>query len=225
MTDANLPAYICKTATNKAKNYINNLNNLNDNSMTSKTIKFVCFDFDGVFTDGKFYFNNDGQISKCYNAKDSLALKILNNKNILCGIITNDKVVSIQHAAHVFNRVDKVSIGVDHIDKINILNKWMVELNLEYNEVAYIGDDLSDITILSNIQFSGCPNDAIPEVKQVCNYILNNNCGNGAVREFVEKILKYNESISSNKPNVELLDCTIRDGGYLNNWMFSDEEV
>ena len=56
----------------------------------------VVFDFDGVFTDGKFYFNNNNIISKCYNAKDSLALKLLKKEGITCGVITNDKVISIK---------------------------------------------------------------------------------------------------------------------------------
>ena len=44
-------------------------------------IKLVCFDFDGVFTDGKFYFNNNNKfVNKCYNAKDSYALKLLKKK-------------------------------------------------------------------------------------------------------------------------------------------------
>ena len=59
--------------------------------------KVFLFDFDGVFTDGKFYFDSKSIFTqKCYNAKDSLALKILNNKNIFTGIITNDKIVSLK---------------------------------------------------------------------------------------------------------------------------------
>ena len=55
-------------------------------------IKFVVFDFDGVFTNGNFYFSNN-EISKSYNAKDAYSLKIMKKYNIKCGIITNDKMV------------------------------------------------------------------------------------------------------------------------------------
>ena len=60
-------------------------------------IKFIVFDFDGVFTDGKFYFDNQNNIKKSYNGKDSYALKIIKKHNIKCGIITNDKIVSIKY--------------------------------------------------------------------------------------------------------------------------------
>lgn len=56
----------------------------------NSNIKFVVFDFDGVFSDGKFYFNNQDIISKSYNAKDSYGLTLLKNNNIKCGMITND---------------------------------------------------------------------------------------------------------------------------------------
>ena len=73
-------------------------------------LKFVVFDFDGVFTNGKFYFDTNEIISKCYNCKDALSLELLKSNNIKCGIITNDKVISIEHAPHIFYRLDKISI-------------------------------------------------------------------------------------------------------------------
>ena len=79
----------------------------------------VIFDLDGVFSDGMFYFDNQKNIKKSYNAKDAYSLKILKSNNIKCGIITNDKVISIEHAPHIFNRLDKVSIG-SYKPKINI---------------------------------------------------------------------------------------------------------
>ena len=156
-------------------------------------IKFVVFDFDGVFTDGKFYFNNtSNSISKCYNAKDSYSLKILNKKNIKCGIITNDKIVSIKNAPHIFDRLDKFSIG-ENRKKLDILNEWLKEYNFSLEETAYIGDDLADICILEKIGFSSCPNDAIDEVKKICKYVCKKKGGEGAVREFVNKIIEMND--------------------------------
>ena len=100
-------------------------------------IKLVVFDFDGVFTDGKFYFNNNNIISKCYNAKDSYSLKLLKKKDIKCGIITNDKIVSIKNAPHIFERLDKCSLGQDRL-KIDILNEWVSDLNIKLqNQQAY----------------------------------------------------------------------------------------
>lgn len=159
-----------------------------------KDIKMVVFDFDGVFTDGKFYFNETSITSKCYSAKDAYALKILKKNKIKVGIITNDKMVSIENAPHIFNRLDKYSIGQDRA-KLEILDEWIKDYDLSYSDVAYIGDDLADIPVLKKVEFSGCPNDAVKDVKKVCNYICKNKGGEGAVREFVDTIIKNNNSL------------------------------
>ena len=163
-------------------------------------IKFVVFDFDGVFTDGKFYFNHTEYPLKSYNAKDALALKLLKSNNIKCGIITNDKVISIKHAPHIFDRLDKHSIGEDR-PKLEILNDWLKEYNFSLNEVAYIGDDLPDIPILENVGFSACPYNAINDVINICNYICSKKAGEGAVREFVEYILEKNKLLNNQYEN------------------------
>ena len=152
-------------------------------------IKLVVFDFDGVFTDGMFNFDNNNNVNKSYNAKDAYSLNILKQNNIKCGIITNDKIVSIKHAPHIFDRLDKVSIGSEN-PKLDIITEWIKEYNLSYKEVAYIGDDLPDIPILEKVGFSGCPNDAVEDVKNISNYICKNDGGKGAVREFVDLIIK-----------------------------------
>jgi YrbI family 3-deoxy-D-manno-octulosonate 8-phosphate phosphatase len=168
-------------------------------------IKFVCFDFDGVFTDGKFYFNNNNTfVSKCYNAKDTYALKLLKKNGIKCGIITNDKIISIEYAPHIFNRLDKVSLGSDKF-KLEILDTWLDAYEFSYEEVAYIGDDLADIPVLKKIGFSACPNDAVDDVKEVSQYICKNKGGAGAVREFVDLIIKKNISeIERNNINLNI---------------------
>lgn len=161
-------------------------------------IKLVVFDFDGVFTDGKFYFNHTEYPLKSYNAKDAFSLILLKNNNIKCGVITNDKVISIEHAHHIYERLDKVSIGEDK-PKLEILNEWLKEYNFSLNEVAYIGDDLADVEILQNVGFSACPNDAVEDVKNIVNFISTKNGGEGAVREFVDLIIKnttYNKLTS-----------------------------
>ena len=100
-------------------------------------IKFVIFDFDGVFSNSKFYFDNTDNIQKTYNAKDAYSLKIIKKYNIKCGIITNDKIISIKHAPHIFDRLDKVSLGSDK-PKLDILNTWLDEYGFSYQEVALI---------------------------------------------------------------------------------------
>jgi YrbI family 3-deoxy-D-manno-octulosonate 8-phosphate phosphatase len=166
-------------------------------------IQFIVFDFDGVFTDGKFYFDNNENVMKTYNAKDAYSLKIIKKYNIKCGIITNDKVVSIKHAPHIFDRLDKVSLGSDK-SKLDILMIWLDEYGYSLDEVAYIGDDLPDIEVLEKVGFSGCPNDAIDEVKNISQYICKNKGGDGAVREFVDLIIKNNSSELEKKKDTDI---------------------
>ena len=158
-------------------------------------IKLIVFDFDGVFSNSKFYFDNSNNIKKTYNTKDAYSLKIIKQYNIKCGIITNDKIISIRHAPHIFNRLDKVSLGSNK-PKLEILDTWLYEYGFSYQDVAYIGDDLPDIPVLKKVGFSACPNDAVEEVKEVSEYICKNKGGDGAVREFVDLIIKNNISES-----------------------------
>ena len=162
-------------------------------------IKLIIFDFDGVFSNSKFYFDNYNNIKKTYNGKDSYSLKLIKKYNIKCGIISNDKIVSIKHAPHIFDRLDKVSLGSDK-PKLDILDTWLDEYGFTYQDVAYIGDDLPDIPVLEKVGFSACPNDAVDGVKEVSQYICKNKGGDGAVREFVDLIIK--KYIINNKNNI-----------------------
>ena len=88
---------------------------------------------------------------------------------------------------HIFNRMDKVSIG--KYTKLDVLNDWMKEYNLNYSNIAYIGDDIHDLEILNKVAFSACPSNAVKEVKNIVDYVCHNKGGDGAVREFINKII------------------------------------
>jgi len=159
------------------------------------SIKLVLFDFDGVFTDGKCYFDIHNNVLKYYNIKDGMAIGLLKMNNIKCGLLsaynTNKNILISEISANgeIINHLkfDYQYIGIGK--KIDVLNKWMNELNITYDQIAYIGDDINDIEILEKVKFSACPNDAVDEVKERVKYICKNNGGNGCVREYINKIL------------------------------------
>jgi len=157
-------------------------------------IRFVCFDFDGVFSDCKFYVNTEGVHSKGYNGKDGYSIKMLKDNNIKTALLTAHDSPCIKHICNLnhFNKLDFVNKGSRN--KIEVLEKWRKELNLEWINIAYIGDDISDIKCLEKVGIAGCPNDAIPEVKRICNFISQHNGGGGAVREFTNYILNFNRN-------------------------------
>jgi len=156
-------------------------------------IKFVIFDFDGVFTDGNVLFENN-EVKKFYNIKDGKGLSLLRNNNIKYGLITNfnTKLNLKINDLDFKNFIKHLNFNYYYIgsnNKKNILDDWLKKENLKYSDVAYIGDDLNDLELLKIVNLSGCPNDSVQEVKNVCNYVCKNKGGNLCVREFCEKVI------------------------------------
>ena len=153
--------------------------------------RLVALDFDGVFSDGKFFFSRtSGEPSKCYNAKDAYALSMLRESGIKTGLLTKDKSnIELDNAFHVKDRFDMVSIG-DTRSKLEIVEQWCSECGITLEEVAYMGDDIPDIELLQRVGYSACPNDAIPPVKRASSIVIDKPGGGGAVREFAELIIQ-----------------------------------
>lgn len=168
------------------KKYSNN-STIENNFNEKIKIKFVAFDLDGVFTDGKIYVDDQKQL-KCYNGKDSYGLKLLGDKNIKTGLITAHDTPLLKNMEHIYPRMDYISSG--NYNKKEVLDGWKDQLNLEYNEIAYIGDDLPDKEILEIVGFSACPNDAHISIKNIVKFISRQKGGNGAVREFIDYIIE-----------------------------------
>jgi 3-deoxy-D-manno-octulosonate 8-phosphate phosphatase (KDO 8-P phosphatase) len=151
-------------------------------------IKLVVFDFDGVFTDGTITYDSNGEIVKKYNCKDGMGLKLLKNMRIKVGVISGYKENNSQKKILEHLDIPFIKLNID--DKLYTLNSWCVDLSLNLNEVAYMGDDLNDLSVIKNVGFSGCPLDACEEVKKICNFVSNKRGGEGCVREFCEYVIK-----------------------------------
>jgi arabinose-5-phosphate isomerase len=162
-------------------------------------IKLVIFDYDGVFSDGTVLFNGDDEILKNYNIKDGKGLNLLKQNNIKIGLLSNfssNKELKFNNKSSENFRehlkFDSFYIGPR--DKLEILDLWKNKLNINYDEIAYIGDDVNDIHILEKVGYSGCPNDAVEECKKIVDVICEKNGGYGCVREFCEKIINKKEN-------------------------------
>ena len=156
-------------------------------------IKFIVFDFDGVFTDGKCYFDFDNNVIKYYNIKDGMGLNLLRDNGIKSGLISSysiDKNIIFKNNENIISHLNFDYKYIGKCNKIEILKKWMDELSIDFVNIAYIGDDLNDIEIIKKVGFSGCPNDAIKECRQYVNYICVKKGGDGCVREFIDMILE-----------------------------------
>ena len=157
-------------------------------SQKCKKIKMLITDVDGVLTDGGMYYSEKGEVLKKFNAKDGMGVEILKNNGIKTVFLTreNSKIVRLRG-----KKVKADGIYINISFKERELLKICKKFNVSSNEVAYIGDDINDITIISKVGLSACPNDAVKDVKQKSDYICKLNGGEGVFREFAELILKY----------------------------------
>ena len=154
-------------------------------------IKLTAFDVDGVLTDGSITYDENGVEYKTFNAKDGQGIVNLNDSGIITAIITARENGTVAHRAKNLNIKELHQGQKNKIEKLQeIMNKY----DLVFDEVAYIGDDLPDICVLEKVGLSGCPADAVPEVKAVAKWHSSFNGGRGAVREFCDYILKINKN-------------------------------
>ena len=149
-------------------------------------------DVDGTLTDGKIYIGNQGEAMKAFNVKDGFGVHdILPLYSITPVIITGRASTIVEKRC--------LELGVTFLfqnirKKIDQISLFLKENHSNYENVAYIGDDISDLEsmncIAKNGGLTGCPKDAAEKVKESSLFISKYDGGNGAVREFIEWITK-----------------------------------
>lgn len=151
------------------------------------TLKFLALDIDGVLTDGGMYYSQSGDEFKKFNAKDGLAIKTLTASGIMVGFISSGiNSVIIENRAELLG-VQKVYVGT--WKKAEILAEWCKEMNIGFENIAYVGDDINDLPAIEKCGLTACPADAADAVKSKVDIVLSKNGGEGCVREFVEQYI------------------------------------
>jgi 3-deoxy-D-manno-octulosonate 8-phosphate phosphatase (KDO 8-P phosphatase) len=160
------------------------------NQLAAK-IRMLLMDVDGVLTDGKVFGVPDpsGKIveTKGFDTQDGIALQWLSWKGIVTGLISGRISPATVERAKQCN-ITYVYQG--HIEKIPILEEILAKSGIAAEEVAYIGDDLTDVVVMNRVGLSIAPANARPEVKRCVQYITGSSGGQGAVREVCELLLK-----------------------------------
>lgn len=174
------------------KNYLSGISE--NNKLKSEKIKLLITDVDGVLTDGGIIYDNAGVEYKKFNVKDGFIVAQLRKNGILVGAITgrNSKVVE--------NRCEELQFDFHYHgirDKSEKLNEVLEVLEINLDEVAYIGDDLMDLPILKKVGFSACPADALPYVSEHVDFISSLRGGQGVFREVADVILQSKGLLSS----------------------------
>ena len=156
----------------------------------AKNIKVFAFDVDGVMTDGSVTYDENGVEYKTFNVKDGHGIVRANKSGFITAIITARKNGTVQHRAENLN-ITEIYQGQKY--KLPALDEILAKYNLKYENVAYMGDDIPDICILEKVGLASCPNDAVKEVRDICNFISSQNGGRGAVRELCDFVLEAQE--------------------------------
>ena len=136
-------------------------------------IKILVMDIDGTLTDGRIYIGAQGEVMKAFDVKDGYA------------ITWRSSAIVEERAKEL--RITELYQGVS--DKLSQLKIVAKKYAVSPEEIAYIGDDLNDLECIIYCGVTGCPNDAVQEVKSRANYVCKQEGGRGAVREFIDWIL------------------------------------
>ncbi len=153
----------------------------------SKKIRLFITDVDGVLTDGKITYTENGSEIKSFNVKDGLGIKLLHNVGIYTAIITSRKSKIVEKRGKELNFS---YIYQGEKNKLDTLSKLSKTLGVSYSEILYIGDDLVDLPVLRRVGFPVCTPSSPDIVKRHCIYITEKEGGEGAVREVVDLLLE-----------------------------------
>lgn len=153
-------------------------------------IKVFLSDVDGVLTDAGMYYTESGDEFKKFNTHDGMAFRMLKDRGIKTGMITSEETKIVENRAKKL-KADYLYQGVQGIGKLEAAKQICDKEGITLKEVAYIGDDINCISLLKVVGVAGCPFNAVKQVKEIPGIIqLKAKGGEGAVREFVEMILK-----------------------------------
>ncbi|MBT1177911.1 KdsC family phosphatase [Bifidobacterium callimiconis] len=156
------------------------------------TIRLLVMDVDGTLTDGRICIGADGEMMKTFNCKDGYGIK-----HLLPAAGITPMIITGRNSTILARRADELGItelyqGVH--DKLPLLRRLMEERGLTPNEVAYIGDDFNDLEAIRFAGLSGCPADSTQGIIDVVDYVCRRDGGRGAVREFIEHMIRLNEA-------------------------------
>ncbi|MGB9893850.1 MAG: KdsC family phosphatase [Candidatus Saccharicenans sp.] len=153
----------------------------------AKKVVMILMDVDGTLTDGTIYLMPDGQEIKGYHVHDGLGIFLARLAGLKIGLITGKISAALEKRSQRLG-VDELHQGV--LDKKKVLLEIAERHYLDLSQIAYIGDDLGDLEIMEAVGLPAAVADAHPAVKKVARYVCRKRGGRGAVREFIEFILK-----------------------------------
>jgi len=145
------------------------------------------FDVDGVLTNGNVSILTDGQMLRTMSVKDGYALKV--------AVVSGYNICIISGGSNEGVSIRLKGLGIENVflgahNKIDQLNDYLTKNNIKKENVLYMGDDIPDYPVMKIIGLPCCPQDAVPEIKNISKYISHKKGGKGAARDVIEQVLK-----------------------------------
>jgi 3-deoxy-D-manno-octulosonate 8-phosphate phosphatase (KDO 8-P phosphatase) len=153
-------------------------------------VRAIVLDIDGVFTDNTILITEQGEFLRSMNVRDGYAIKRALKAGLQMAVISGGNSAGTRKRFEMLG-ISEIHLGIEH--KLEVMNDVLQKWKLDYKDVAYMGDDLPDLEIMERTGLACCPNDAVPEILQVADYISPISGGKGCVRDLIEKILQAQE--------------------------------
>jgi 3-deoxy-D-manno-octulosonate 8-phosphate phosphatase (KDO 8-P phosphatase) len=152
-----------------------------------KALKLILTDVDGVLTDGTVLLLPDGREAKAFHIRDGLGIVLAHRVGLRTGMLSGRRSEAVARRGAELG----MSILLQGIEnKAAAFREVLAAEGLEPHEVAFMGDDVSDLPVLTEVGLSGAPADAVIEVRNAAYMITTAAGGHGCLREFIEAILK-----------------------------------
>ena len=153
-------------------------------------IKTFIFDVDGVMTDGIVVLASNGDMLRTMNVKDGYALQLAVKKGYRIIIITGGNSEAVRKRFQGLG-IEEVYMAIGN--KLEVFHQIVKEDQLELNSILYMGDDIPDYQIMTEVGVAACPADAAEEIKKISHYISPKPGGRGCVRDVLEQVMKVQE--------------------------------
>lgn len=152
-----------------------------------KNITTLIFDVDGVLTDGSLILTADGEMVRTMNTKDGYAIRLAIKKGFRIVAITGGSDLMVEKRLRYLGLTD---IYLGSRNKLDSLEDLVFSYNLKPEEILFMGDDIPDLEVMKRVGLACCPNDAVADIRSICEYISLLDGGKGCVRDIIEQTMK-----------------------------------
>ena len=159
---------------------------MDDLGALCRSIGLVSLDCDGVMTDGRLYYGDDGAQMRAFHVRDGVGIKMLMAAGIAVAFISGSRTAAIERRAR--------DLGVAHCltgieDKLAAIRALCAGLGIGLDAVCHVGDDVNDLPVMARVGLAATVFDADPAVRAAARIVTARRGGDGAVRELAERLL------------------------------------